>query len=119
MEIIVGENAGFCYGVNRAVSGALKLLENKNEKFFCIGELVHNKIVIDDLKKRGVNFVEKLNEVTGNTIIRAHGISKESYNYLEKNKINYFDYTCPNVLNIHKIADKYVEDGYFIFLLRK
>lgn len=116
MKIIIGENAGFCYGVKRAVEGTLNILSN-GKKTFCFGELVHNKIVINDLEEKGAIFVDNLNEVTENVVIRAHGVSKDIYDYMKKNEINFFDYTCPNVLNIHSIAEEYAKKGYFIFLL--
>ena len=54
MEIIVGESAGFCYGVKRAVEGTFEALKNANgEKIFCFGELVHNKVVTNKLKEDG------------------------------------------------------------------
>lgn len=85
--------------------------------FFAFGELVHNKIVTNSLKENGLVFVENLEGIYGNVIIRAHGIKKDIYEYMNKRKINFFDYTCPNVLNIHNIASSYKENGYFIFLL--
>ena len=51
MEIIVGKTAGFCYGVKRAVDGAKEELKNTEESIYCLGEIVHNREVINDLKK--------------------------------------------------------------------
>ena len=48
-NIIIGKTAGFCYGVKRAVDGAIEE-SKKNKKTYCLGELVHNKEVIEDLK---------------------------------------------------------------------
>lgn len=116
MKIIVGQNAGFCYGVKRAVEGAEKIAETTSD-IYCLGELVHNKEVLKKLEKKGIKFIENLDTKINSIIIRAHGVSKDIYKFLETNKINYYDYTCPNVLNIHKIACEYVDKGYFIFLL--
>lgn len=115
MEIIVGKNAGFCYGVKRAVEGAENELKI-NDKIACIGEIVHNKQVVESLKKKGMKFIEKLDKDIKTTLIRAHGISKEVYEMAKKEKIEIKDYTCPNVLKIHEIAKKYVDGGYYIFL---
>lgn len=117
MKILIGKNAGFCYGVKRAVEGAEDVLNKNNNKVFCLGELVHNKEVIKDLESKGITFIEKLEDDFNNLIIRAHGIPKNIYYYLKERNINYFDYTCPNVLAIHKIASEYAKNGYFIFLL--
>lgn len=118
MEIIVGESAGFCYGVKRAVEGTFEALQNANgEKIFCFGELVHNKIVTNKLKEDGATFVDDINDARSVSIIRAHGIRKSDYEYLERENIKFIDYTCPNVLKIHKIAEEYAQNGYCIFLL--
>lgn len=118
MEIIVGESAGFCYGVKRAVEGTFEALQNANgEKIFCFGELVHNKVVTNKLKEDGAIFVDDINDARSVSIIRAHGIRKSDYEYLERENIKFIDYTCPNVLKIHKIAEEYAQNGYFIFLL--
>ena len=117
MKIIIGKNAGFCYGVKRAVEGAENILNENNNKAFCLGELVHNKEVIKDLESKGITFIEELNPNLSNVILRAHGIPKKTYEYMKENNIYYYDFTCPNVLNIHKIASEYAQKGYFIFLL--
>ena len=117
MEIIVGKTAGFCYGVNRAVEGSKKIFkESKEGNIYCLGEIVHNKTVVDELKKEGIKFINKIEEAKGTTIIRAHGVPKEIYKEAENKKIELKDYTCPNVLKIHEIAKKYAEEGYFILL---
>ena len=115
MDIIVGKTAGFCYGVKRAVDGAIEELK-KNNNINCLGELVHNKQVIDNLKEKGFNFIDKIEDSTGATIIRAHGITKNVYEYANKNNIIIKDYTCPNVLKIHEIAENYSKEGYCIFI---
>ena len=76
METIVGKTAGFCYGVKRAIDGVKE--ESKNNKLFCIGEIVHNRQVIEDLQNKGVNFVEdisKVHDAKSKVAIRAHGVS--------------------------------------------
>ena len=104
MEIIVGKTAGFCYGVERAVQGAKNEVKDSNKKVYCLGEIVHNKQVVEDLKKRGIEFIEKLEEIkeiSSKTIIRAHGIPKEVYDKCKEKSIEIVDYTCPKVLKIH------------------
>ncbi len=116
MEIIVGKTAGFCYGVKRAVEGAKSEIEKAKEPIYCLGEIVHNKQVIEMLEKEGINFIEDINLAKGKTIIRAHGVKKEIYKEAENNNIEIKDYTCPNVLKIHEIAEEYSKNGYYIFL---
>lgn len=116
MEIIIGENAGFCYGVKRAVDGAELEVKNADGKIYCLGEIVHNKEVVDELKEKGLEFIENISEADATTIIRAHGVPKEVYKYADENGIDLKDYTCPNVLKIHKLAEEYSNNGYFIIL---
>lgn len=118
MEVILGKTAGFCYGVERAIEGANEEL-NKKEKniVFCLGEIVHNKQVIEDLKEKGLVFIEDIKNAKGKVIIRAHGVKKEIYEIANKMKIELKDFTCPNVLKIHKIAEEYAKKGYYIFLV--
>lgn len=115
MEIIVGKTAGFCYGVKRAVEGAKKEL-NINPKLSCLGEIVHNKQVIKELESQGIEFIENIKDSAGTTVIRAHGVPKQIYEIAKECNIEIKDYTCPNVLKIHKISDEYYKKGYYIFL---
>lgn len=116
MEVIVGKTAGFCYGVKRAVEGAEEELKKGNDVVYCLGEIVHNKQVVEELKKEGIKFIERIEEAKKITIIRAHGVPKQVYKEAEKINIELKDYTCPNVLKIHEIADEYSKKGYYIFL---
>ena len=121
MEIIVGKTAGFCYGVRRAVDGAEKELkyssaEDSTKTVFCLGEIVHNKQVVESLQNRGVIFINDINEAKNKIILRAHGVTKETYELAKSKQIEIKDYTCPNVLKIHEIAEEYSKKGYYIFL---
>ena len=118
MEVILGKSAGFCYGVRRAVEGAKEeLKKSKGKTIFCLGEIVHNKQVVDNLKNQGMEFIENIKEAKERAIIRAHGVEKNVYKVAKKMKINIKDFTCPNVLKIHKIADEYRKKRYYIFLI--
>ncbi len=116
MEIVLGKTAGFCYGVRNAVQKAEEKLK-KHKKVSCLGELVHNGQVIRKLEKLGLKIVEKVEDSNNKIIIRAHGIAKEIYHKAKKLNIEIFDFTCPNVLKIHNIADEYASKGYFVFLI--
>lgn len=116
MEIIVGKTAGFCYGVKRAVEGAEKTVEEAKEEVYGLGEIVHNKEVVQKLSNKGIKFVENISDAKNNVIIRAHGIDKDTYKKAKEMKINVIDFTCPNVLKIHEIAEEYSKKGYYIIL---
>ena len=118
MNIVVGKLAGFCGGVINSVSKTDKLLED-GIKTYCLGELVHNKQVVDKLKDKGLVFIDTLEEVEDGSrvIIRAHGVTNETYELAKKKKLDIIDLTCPNVLRIHEKAIKLVEDDYFVVLI--
>ena len=116
MEIIVGKTAGFCFGVKNAVDKTLEELENK-KNIYCLGELVHNKLVTEALEQKGAIFINDINEARNIVVIRAHGVSKNIYEKAKKLKIEIKDLTCPKVLHIHNIAQEYKNKNYFIFLV--
>ena len=86
MEVVLGKNAGFCYGVRRAVDGAKDELKKANNKIYCLGEIVHNKQVVNKLRENGMKFIEQIEETNGSTVIRAHGV-KNKYMNMEKNMV--------------------------------
>ncbi|MBR1803268.1 MAG: 4-hydroxy-3-methylbut-2-enyl diphosphate reductase [Clostridia bacterium] len=120
MEIIVGKRAGFCGGVKRAVEGAQKVTnDNEGHTIYCLGNLVHNPIVMGKLFQEGLQVVESLEEAKQpktSVIIRAHGVSKEVYEVAQKKEISLIDLTCPKVIQIHNIAEEYAKKGFYIFL---
>lgn len=121
MDILIGKTAGFCYGVKNAVDETKKTL-NSIKKTYCLGEIVHNKNVVNELQTLGLNVIENLNEIKSeskniNVVIRAHGVTPEVYNQIEKNEYDLIDLTCPNVSKIHDIAKEYRDKGYYIILI--
>lgn len=128
MEIIIGKTSGFCYGVKNAVEQTRKqlkeyLTEDKasQEIIYCLGELVHNRQVIENLEKQGMQVIEKLEDVPEpqgkKVIIRAHGVPKTIYEKAKELGICLIDLSCPNVLAIHKIAQNYQEQDFYLFYI--
>lgn len=116
MEIIIGKTAGFCFGVANAVNKTQELLKEK-KYMYCLGELVHNKQVTEELKEKGLNIINNVEEAKQNVIIRAHGEPQETYDLANKLNINIFDLTCPKVLKIHNIAKEYSNKEFYILLV--
>jgi len=116
MEIIIGKTAGFCFGVKNAVENTIKELEKKEETY-CLGELVHNKQVTEELCANGARFIENIDEAKNKIIIRAHGVTKDIYEKAGKLNLKIKDLTCPKVLKIHSIAEVYSNKDYFTFLI--
>ena len=111
MEVVRAKSSGFCFGVEKAMETAYHHIEQKDgKKIYTYGPLIHNEEVVKDLSKKGVNVVddvEGLQQMEGGTvIIRSHGVSKDIYRILEKQKIECVDATCPYVKRIHNIVEK-------------
>ncbi len=121
MKIIIAKQAGFCFGVKRAVDGAYNEIQNGDKKIYCLGEIVHNQDVIKSLEKKGITFIENIDEIKENNvklIIRAHGIDKKIYNIAKKKNIDVIDYTCPLVKKTHDIAEEYQKKRILYFFNR-
>lgn len=116
MEIIIGKTAGFCFGVSNAVNKTEELLKTQ-KNIFCLGELVHNKQVTGDLISKGLTIINNIEEAKQNVIIRAHGVTKETYDKAKDLNLEVLDLTCPKVLKIHNIVEEYSNKGYYIFLI--
>lgn len=116
MQIIIGKTAGFCFGVSNAVNKTNNLLDIK-ENIYCLGELVHNKQVTQDLQNKGLIIVDDVENAKKNIIIRSHGVKKQTYESAKKLGLEIVDLTCPKVLKIHNIAIEYSNNGYYILLI--
>jgi len=117
-EIIVAKTAGFCFGVKRAVDLARDAAEH-SENVYCVGSIVHNKYVNQELEEKGIHFVKSLDEVPdgSDVIIRAHGVTQEEIKACEKKRLTLVDTTCPNVKKIHRIVEEYSNKGYDIVIV--
>ena len=113
---------GTCAGANKAIEVAYKLKkENTNKNIYIYKEILHNPYIIKELEKDDIKCIDDLSLLTKNDIliIRAHGEPKETYDYLEKNNIEYYDATCTNVLKVHNIAIDKQNNGYKIIIVGK
>ncbi|MDE6474248.1 MAG: 4-hydroxy-3-methylbut-2-enyl diphosphate reductase [Clostridia bacterium] len=101
MSVTVAKNSGFCQGVKKAVDVAM----NIDTPAYVYGELIHNEVVLEKLRERGVVTVDDLKNFKGDKIIiRSHGVGKDIYEYLQSNNIQYVDCTCVFVKKIHEIV---------------
>ena len=123
MEIVVGKTSGFCQGVEYTIKKAYEALGKMSEtskKVYCLGEIVHNERVVDELKSNGMIFVEKLEDIPDDSIviIRAHGERKEIYDEIQKRNLELLDLTCGKIRVIrNKIAENI--DSYIIMIGKK
>ena len=117
MRVELAETAGFCFGVNRAVSAVYQLLE-EGKRAATLGAIIHNPQVTGDLADRGVVTVTDPAETPeGCTlVIRSHGVPREVEERIEQLGIPCVDATCPFVKKIHQLAARAGEQGR-VFLL--
>ena len=112
MNLTIGEHAGFCFGVRRAVD---KAFECAGKQLPCVtlGPLIHNPQEVERLAAAGVRSVDSLDEVQpGQTvIIRSHGVTPQVYAQCEARGIPFIDATCPHVAHIHELVREYSSGG--------
>ncbi|MGN0400851.1 MAG: 4-hydroxy-3-methylbut-2-enyl diphosphate reductase [Acetatifactor sp.] len=124
MEVRLAECAGFCFGVKRAVDTVYEQLK-KGKTIYTYGPIVHNEEVVRELAEQGIRVLENRQALEGlparengeaAVIIRAHGVSEETYHLLEKKGLEIVDATCPFVKRIHKIVSQRGEAGDYIVI---
>lgn len=117
MKVTLAKSAGFCFGVKRALSIALGAA-GSNNKIYMLGDIVHNKTVVNQIQKSGVKNIKRLTAGGGKTlIIRAHGTPLETIKKAKKLGYKIIDATCPMVKEIHKIASRMEEKRYKIIVI--
>jgi len=120
IKILLAAPRGFCAGVVRAIDIVEKVLEKHGSPVYVRHEIVHNKQVVDELKKKGAIFIEELSEVENKSrpvVFSAHGVPKTVPIEAENKKIFYVDATCPLVTKVHREAERHHKDGYTIILI--
>nr|WP_276538574.1 bifunctional 4-hydroxy-3-methylbut-2-enyl diphosphate reductase/30S ribosomal protein S1 [Dehalobacterium formicoaceticum] len=117
MRVVMAKNAGFCFGVKRALQFAEEAVESYG--MVCsLGPLIHNPQEVERLKQKGIVAVDDLNLVTGSrAIIRSHGVSPEIFSQAEKLNISLIDATCPFVKRAQLYAKDLAENGYRVVVV--
>jgi 4-hydroxy-3-methylbut-2-enyl diphosphate reductase len=119
MKIILANPRGFCAGVNMAIESLERALDLFGSPLFVYHEIVHNKYVVERFKRRGVVFVDDLDEVpVGSPLLySAHGVSPQVREHARRRDLKAIDATCPLVTKVHLEAAKYAREGYTIILI--
>lgn len=115
MQLLVAENIGFCFGVERAIKIARSEC-TRHGTVYTYGELIHNSEVIEGLGKEGIIPAEDLSQIpAGSTvIIRSHGVGPDELEECRKRGLHVVDATCPFVKRIHDIVHAHSREGYSI-----
>ena len=120
IKILLSAPRGFCAGVERAIEIVEKSLIKFGSPVYVRHEIVHNKYVVDDLRKKGAIFVEELDEIEDKSrpvIFSAHGVPKSVPAQADNYNINYIDATCPLVSKVHREAENLNKAGFHIILI--
>ena len=106
MEVILADTAGFCFGVNNAIKVLDRAIEENKGLVYTLGDIIHNKQVVDCYRKRGVVVAHDVGEIEEGrcVVIRAHGVSLQVMDELERKNMPVYDATCPYVKKIQKLV---------------
>ena len=118
--IFLAAPRGFCAGVERAIEIVKKSLIKYGSPIYVRHEIVHNKYVVNNLKKMGAIFIEELDEIKDQSrpvIFSAHGVPKSIPKYASLKKIEYIDATCPLVSKVHREAEYLYKNNFHILLI--
>ncbi len=120
LKILLASPRGFCAGVDRAIEIVNKALNKFGAPVYVRHEIVHNKQVVEDLRKRGAIFVEELSEIEDinrPVIFSAHGVPKSVPEEANLKNLSYVDATCPLVSKVHRESEQLYKKGFDIILI--
>ncbi len=119
-KVVLAQPRGFCAGVEMAVETVERALKKYGPPLYVFHEIVHNRTVVDGFSRRGVVFVQSVDDVPGGArlIFSAHGISPEVREQANKKKLQVIlDATCPLVEKVHREVRRFVTQGYWVILI--
>ena len=123
-KIEIASSAGFCFGVERIVEMAEELVQTKNGRIYCLGELIHNPQEVRRMEAQGLVFIENPDELPplspgeqGKVLIRAHGVAPKTKAAIKKKGYEILDGTCPLVTIPHRFARQLIEEGYRLVIM--
>jgi len=119
MEVIVADNAGFCFGVKRAIKMASDTLDEAEGPVKSLGQLIHNPQVVNRFHGRGLEVVSDLTELApdGTVVIRSHGVGPEVRLEAEARSLRVVDTTCPFVTKAQQYAAKLIAENYKVVMI--
>ena len=119
MQVILAQPRGFCAGVERAIEIVETALHQYGPPVYVRHEIVHNRRVVEDLKAKGVRFVDQVEQIPSGalTVFSAHGVSAKVEQDASVRRLRTLDATCPLVSKVHIEGRRYAAKGYTIILI--
>ncbi|MDF3048250.1 MAG: hydroxymethylbutenyl pyrophosphate reductase [Candidatus Midichloriaceae bacterium] len=119
LNVVLAKPRGFCAGVERAIEIVERALKKYGAPVYVRHEIVHNKYVVEDLRRKGAVFVDEVTDVPVGAIaiFSAHGVAEKVENDAKLRDLEVIDATCPLVRKVHKEAQKHEEKGREIILI--
>jgi 4-hydroxy-3-methylbut-2-enyl diphosphate reductase len=119
MQVILAQPRGFCAGVVRAIEIVETALQQYGPPIYVRHEIVHNRRVVEDLKAKGVRFVDRVEQIPNGaiTVFSAHGVSEKVEQDASVRSLRTLDATCPLVSKVHIEGSRYAAKGYDIILI--
>jgi 4-hydroxy-3-methylbut-2-enyl diphosphate reductase len=119
MQVRLANPRGFCAGVDRAIEIVERALERYGAPVYVLHEIVHNRHVLEDLRSRGVHFVDELDSIPSGavTVFSAHGVSEDVESIGRERALRVIDATCPLVTKVHNQARHYSRDDIELILI--
>ena len=118
MEILIAKNAGFCFGVKRAINMAEECAGDSEEHIHTLGPIIHNPQVVQELEKKGIAAVNTVDDIdSGAVIIRSHGVTLQEMEHVKQKGLKVVDATCPFVKKTHEYVELLTKEGYSIVVV--
>jgi 4-hydroxy-3-methylbut-2-enyl diphosphate reductase len=119
LRVILAQPRGFCAGVERAIEIVERALQRFGPPVYVRHEIVHNKHVVEQLRRKGANFVDDVDEVpTGAvTVFSAHGVARAVEEAAGERRLHVIDATCPLVTKVHNEGQRYAAKGFEVILI--
>lgn len=119
-KVIIAQPRGYCAGVEMAVETVERALQRHGAPVYVFHEIVHNQHVVQDFTRRGVRFVQSIDDVPAGAklVFSAHGVSPEVWQKAKEKQVEIvIDATCPLVEKVHREVRKFAAQGYWIILV--